>query len=62
MQHELGIDCAASGITPDSFKYLGRIHYCSADPNTALIRQVALSLTTGLNANTVIYDIIYEMF
>ena len=35
LQHELGIDCAASGIGADSFKYLGRIHYCSADVDTA---------------------------
>lgn len=31
LQHELGIDCTACGINADSFKYLGRIHYCSAD-------------------------------
>ena len=45
IQHELGIDCAVSGITLDSFKYLGRIHYCSADPDTAISRRVSVSIT-----------------
>jgi isopentenyl-diphosphate delta-isomerase len=34
LQHELGIDCRGSGVDIDTFRYLGRIHYCAADDDT----------------------------